>query len=135
MAERIGTVTDVPGQGARTPAEYRRIQGLRVSVRSRVPGLQSLRVYENDAPVLAYITLGIWRMRCVCGEAPSTHPDWRLACCAGCGAIYANVVFPSDRAELEAVLLKRPRVRDRNWLAGWSVADLVAQNVAHGDPA
>jgi hypothetical protein len=138
VIDRIGTVTDVPGQGARTADEYRAIHAARVATRRRkIRGLAGLHVYETNVPVEAYVTMGIWRMRCVCGEAPSTHPTMRLACCAGCGAIYVNVIFPSDeeRAAIEAVLVKRRRVRDRNWLRDWSVEDLIAQNIAHGDPA
>lgn len=82
----------------------------------------------------AYIGAGAWRVRCACGEAPPTHPDWRLACCSGCGAIYEDVIFPKTAAAIEVILLKRPQPIQRNWRAPETVADLVAQNKAHGDP-
>lgn len=136
VSDRIVTVTDVPGQGARTPEEYRAIHARRVAQRRQIPGLQSLQAYETDRPIAAYVTKGVWRTRCVCGEAPSTHPAWALACCAGCGAIHTAVVFPPEdiRAAIETVLLKRPRVSDRNWTPPWTPDDLTAQNLAHGDP-
>lgn len=120
----------VPGIKARTPDEYRALQ------------VRYLRMSGNTEPpwlfigeMRAHVGAGAWRVLCRCGEAPPADPEWRLACCSGCGAIYEGVLFPEDIAAIEAVLLKRPNHVHRNWRAGETVESLTAENVAHGDPA
>lgn len=44
------------------------------------------------------------------------------------------VVYPPDRFKGEAVLRKRPSIANMNWTTDESVADLIAQNIEHGDP-
>jgi len=74
---------------------------------------------------------GYWVVMCVCGNAPSAHPDWHLACCFECGAIYRYLDVPIDRAEIESVLVRRPMAH-RHWVVGETVADLARENAAHG---
>lgn len=119
----------LPGIGVRTPGEYRAMQVryLRRSGNTTGPWL-------HVGAVHAHVGAGAWRVRCRCGEAPPADPEWQLACCSGCGAIYECVVFPDDRLAIEAVLVKRPNHVHRNWLRGETVATLTAENIAHGDP-
>lgn len=42
------------------------------------------------------------------------------------------VVWPTDRVEIERILMDRPDPNNRNWFPGESIYDLVAENVRHG---
>lgn len=63
-------------------------------------------------PVLARVDFGRWIADCECGSANYVEPSEPVYYCATCGnAIYGGVwrevIFPDDRAEIEAELLKR----------------------------
>ncbi len=79
-----------------------------------------------------FISIGQWKMRCACNNAPSVSLEWDLACCLECGAIYRNLPIPSERVRIELVLLARGR-RGRNWEHRETLSDLVVQNIEHGD--
>jgi hypothetical protein len=122
--------------GVRTPAEYRKRQAAILAHNRAVAPAKTHGVpWETDEPIAAHIGVSAWRVRCTCGEAPPADPEWQLACCAGCGAIYTKVVFPERREEIEAVLVKRAKFTDRNWKQPWTVEDLQQQNVEHGEAA
>lgn len=89
---------------------------------------------ELSAPIDAYIGAGAWRIRCRCGEATHADPDWRTACCFGCGAIYTAVVFPDDWRAIEELLCKRPVQVQRNWLMPETLDSLREEQIGHGDP-
>ena len=74
-------------------------------------------------------------MRCVCGDCATVHPVWRLACCCFCGAIYRDLEIPDNANAIAAVLLKRANPSTRNWRRPETVADLQAENIAHGEEA
>jgi hypothetical protein len=60
-------------------------------------------------------------------------PEWRgLACCYECGAIYERLELPAKADEIERLLVARPDLQTRNWRQGETVADLHAENRAHG---
>lgn len=82
----------------------------------------------------AYIGGGVWRVKCPCGERTHADPDWKLACCFGCGRIHADLVFPEDRERIEKLLVLRPTIAERNWAQPETYEDLVAEQIAHGDP-
>ena len=67
-------------------------------------------------------------------DPQSVDPDWRLACCLECGAVYEGAVLllPSDRPAIVAALVQRPQAATRAWIAPQSAADLLAENVAQG---
>jgi len=92
-----------------------------------------------DTPVgsvQAYVNHGRWVADCpmlACYGArmvSDTHPMQ----CGSCGGGPYRVLFPQQRAAIEAVLLKRPDDRNQNW-AGETLAALRAENRAHGVPA
>lgn len=120
----------LPGIGVRSPDEYRALQRRYL----RRSGL-TVEPWLHIGEVRAHVGAGAWRVRCVCGEAPPADPDWRLACCSGCGAVYEDVAFPDDREDIEAVLLKRRNHVTRNWQHGETVEELRRENLAHGEPA
>ena len=100
-------------------------------------------------PLLARVNHGIWIASCSCGvpRLPGVPTpgmivflDVLLGWCVRCGNQawgrgWRRVVAPppEERQRIEAVLLLRPNVEDRNWESTETVADLIAQNLAHGD--
>lgn len=71
---------------------------------------------------------------CSCGEHPIYSPEWQVACCFNCGAMYDGVPPPQDLQEIERILLLRPRMKNRNWDSSETVAMLLDENLQHGDP-
>ncbi len=123
-------------QGVKT-ADYLRVQADYLA-RNRAAGVDDARPHEateqeRAAASVPYIGLGQWVMDCACRNAPSVSREWDLACCFECGAIYRNLEFPEDRAQIESVLTFRAR-RHRNWVPAETLAVVVAQNREKGDP-
>jgi hypothetical protein len=85
-----------------------------------------------------------------CPSAQVVHPDDRRFLCAGqdgCAnhpvdGAYVPVIFPRNRRQIEAVLVRRPSLATRNWLPpqvaerfgsySETVAMLRLENAAHG---
>jgi hypothetical protein len=99
------------------------------------------------APLVGRVNHGIWIASCACGARGAPTPGgvvfldqpviWCLRCQnGGTGRGWRSVTVPPDeeRRRIEAILLCRPNVEDRNWEPGETIADLLAQNAAHGDP-
>lgn len=98
-------------------------------------------------PLAACISAGYWIAVCPCGADGVPAPGgvvwldrpliWCIRCeNASAGGDWRRVAGPAaeDRAAIEAVLICRPDPLTRNWAPGESVADLIAENVAHGVP-
>lgn len=79
-----------------------------------------------------YVAMGKWLIRCVCGNAPSVDPSWRLACCIECGAVFEGLDVPAEYEAIEAVLLERPVIGTQAMHAGETLEQLKAENRAHG---
>lgn len=89
--------------------------------------------YPATRPLVGRIDAGRWLGDCACGDAPVIDPEWGLACCLTCGAVYTTtIVLPSNGAALEAALVARPAMATRFWVPGETVADLQAENAARG---
>jgi len=73
-----------------------------------------------------------WQLVCPCGNYPSYDPTWQLACCYSCGAIYRQPP-PAEWELVQQVLIQRKKHHQRHWLVGETLADLIAENLAHGD--
>lgn len=86
---------------------------------------------ESALPLVARVDFGRWLGDCPCGDAPVIDPDWSLACCLSCGAIYRTIVLPKGAADIETALLARPYPLNRFWFPSETVADLQAENAAH----
>ena len=104
--------------------------------RRRYPGLVWPKAWRSVASVQPFVSAGSWKVVCLtagCGEHPLVVFEWcGLSICFNCGATYEGVVAPQARADIERMLLARPSVATRNWLPSESVADLIAENRAHG---
>lgn len=104
-------------------------------------------VVETAAPLVARVNHGRWIASCSCGARKLPSPgclvflDNLLGWCLRCGnqawgGGWRRVVAPDadERARIEAVLECRPNVEDRNWEVTETLDDLIADNIAHGDP-
>lgn len=84
------------------------------------------------AKLKARVDAGRWIVDCDCGAGNSTHPEWGIALCYGCGAVREKVKFPKEWKGVEKELLRRPETVTRNWLSGETVAALKRENAEHG---
>jgi len=81
--------------------------------------------------VVARVNHGRWIADCPnCNAGIALHPEWDRARCFGCGAIYRNLTWPAHPRLIARVLRARV-IRHQNWEPGETVADLIAENVAH----
>jgi hypothetical protein len=91
---------------------------------------------SKDYTVDAKINHGRWIAECpVCHSAQVTSPDDKRFFCIQCENVsasgkWATVKWPSapQVGMIEELLLVRPDVKTRNWIAGESVADLRKEN-------
>jgi hypothetical protein len=126
-------MTPLHVHGVRTAAEYRAKQRAYISNgRTQAPALNWRDPWLSTETTDVIILAGKWLCWCTCGNYPSVHPDWRLACCFECGAVYENLSVPADAAAIAAVLAKRPRVANRAWVPPQSLDELRDENRARG---
>lgn len=95
-------------------------------------GLRSIQIHQSDAPQIARVNHGAWVFDCDCGAGVGADPEFTASYCHGCGAIHTNVVFPENRAEIEACMLARPKTANRNWDPEESIDDALHDNHRHG---
>jgi len=72
-------------------------------------GLPTISDWTPTETVEAYINDGRWIAECPhhCGGAELVDPDWPFfVCSAGCGGGPYEVVFPKQRAKVEAAYIK-----------------------------
>lgn len=126
-------MTPLHVHGVRSPAEYRQKQRMYIaSARMQAPGLRWRDPWLSLEHPDVLIAAGKWLVWCECGNYPSVHPEWRLACCFECGAIYEDLVVPPEAIEIARVLSRRPKIQNRAWLAPQTLDDVRAENVEHG---
>lgn len=99
------------------------------------------------SPLVARINHGAWIVSCPCDAEGEPAPGMMLwlsvpwAWCVRCrnasaGGKWRPVTVPprDELAAIERVLAERHAPISRNWLPGETVAHLVAENTANGDP-
>ena len=91
----------------------------------------------NGMTVQAKINHSRWVVDCpYCPESLPAQPGLPMYCpncgCVENGGFALTVVFPEEREQIEAVLLKRPLPQNRNWEPGEDMALLLAENVMAG---
>ena len=122
--------------GVNTEADYRRAHRDAIARgRARYPNLEWPEPWLALFAPSAFVAGGMWQLRCAtvgCTNCPSVSPEWRLALCWDCGAVYERVPLPVDIEAIERVLMRRPDVSSRNWLPTETVEDLVRENAEHG---
>lgn len=91
------------------------------------------RTWYSDERLHARVNHGRWIADCAaCKSGMLTHPEWRLACCGECGAIYSRITFPVMASAIEHVLCRRPQRSTQNWFPTETVNDLLRENREHG---
>jgi len=119
--------------GARSREEYLDKQRMHLTALERAyPHHGARPVWHVVGQVNARISGGRWIVDCPCANCPSASPEWNLAACFECGAVYEDVVFPADRERVEAMLVARPQPQNRHWFPHETLDDLARENVAHG---
>ena len=100
--------------------------------------LQALNAETHESVVAhASVNYGRWLVRCPwCKSAQyASTEDQRFFCveCANAvvGGRWVRVVWPENRAEIEAVLCRRPARENRNWELGEAVQHLELENRQH----
>ena len=94
------------------------------------------KAIRNDYPtpdggvVYAYVNHDRWVADCACKGAELVDPDEPVMLCGSCGAS-STVVFPADADRMVEALNQRP-VENRNFWAGQTLDDLVAENIDNG---
>lgn len=92
--------------------------------------------------VKARILYGRWMVDCPrCNGANDVipgEPIYLCSCCMWPGVFrpgseyvaphFAEVIFPENREAIEAILLKRPAIANRNWYPGESIEQLEKEN-------
>lgn len=104
------------------------------------------KLIERTERPAAYVSDGRWVMDCLaCGNGPSAHPEWGIAVCCECGAVY-KPTFPKDWSSAERVLLARDLPAQRHFFPDVTVAtskglakaetvgDLIRENAERGVP-
>jgi hypothetical protein len=128
---RIGRPQE--GHNVTTPEQYRQYQARLIEHNiERHPYMAWVRPYDAIGVVVApRIDAGRWIVLCgVCSNAPLYDPDWKLACCCECGAVYAGVDPPEDWEAIETLLMARDTLAARRWYTGITLAQLTAENAA-----
>jgi hypothetical protein len=126
-------LTPLHVHGARTADEYRAMQRRAITNgKTQRPALGWREPWVAPGAREAFVSGGKWIVACDCGNGPSADRTWQLACCFECGAVYEVVVFPDDVAEIERLLLARPKVGTRHWRQTETTADLARENAQHG---
>ena len=126
-------MTPVHVHGIRTAEEYRALQRRHLhQVRMARPAwnVPDPQLATEHPPVI--VSGGKWLIVCPCGNGPSVHPEWALALCFDCGKVYEGLTMPEDAAGIEAALMQRPHLWQRQWAPGETVGDLLAENAALG---
>lgn len=119
--------------GVRSDAEWAAKQQAFMA-RSVAAGLsEATELFDVDAPVVAFIHTGCWSAECPCGNGLRVEPEWRIARCFACGAVYRHVVLPTadERLNIEHVLRARPHRQHMNWLPGETCLALALENAQH----
>lgn len=133
--------------GVNTAADYREQQQAAIDRgRAKYPNLEWPAPWRVEGlfPVV-YVAGGMLQIRCAtpgCGNCPSVSPEWRLALCWDCGAVYESLEIPADLDRAEQVLLCRPVLGTRNWriasdgtlLPDETVDALITHNLEAGNP-
>lgn len=117
-----------------SPETYLSQQFMAITSRIQTfPNLRHTKPYVYVGQVMLVVHHSTWQLQCMCGNYPVYDPEWELAACYSCGAIFHQAP-PGDWKEIQRVLINRPELATRNMLAGQTLKELRAENREHGDP-
>lgn len=112
------------GKRVQTSEEYRMWQANLVFIRGG-------DTWNSTGAVDAIVNHGRWIAICRwCGTGMFTRPDWGVAYCAECGAIYDKgmVRFKNDASKIAELLCLRIKREEQNWDSSQSLAELIDEN-------
>lgn len=120
MAMELTRIGDpLEAHNARTPEDYHMRQAAFLAALQQArPYLTWPTPHPATQPPAAgpLVEWGRWKIACgACANWPSYAPAWQLACCFECGAIYDGLAVAGDVLAIEADLLARPTMAERNW--------------------
>ncbi len=119
--------------GVSSDAEYAALQRSRMmQLQAARPSSRTVEPWDSTDVAPARITGGKWVVDCACGNAPSASPEWNVARCLECGAVFRNIEWPADALAIERVLLLRKSSTNRSWRSHESVEDLRRENLERG---
>lgn len=98
---------------------------------------QELPKAQSSKALLVVVNHARWIVRCPCGGAQiASRSDRRFFCVdclnAWCGSKWVRVRWPDEADDIHAALARRVDPETRNWEPHETVADLEAENAAHG---
>lgn len=97
-------------------------------------GITVVPKIDESRPVQAYINHGRWIAMCECGGAEIVWAEGLFMCQSCWNSAHKHnfrtVEFPVKRAEIEAILERRPLL-NRNWLLGEAISQLEKENKEH----
>jgi hypothetical protein len=118
--------------GVRTPLEYERLHQQAMGAHRRaLPDVTFPDPWSAPNGATAWIAGGKWIVTCECGNAASASPEWDVARCLECGAVYKNIAWPADAPLIENALLVRS-ANQRAWKTSQTVDDLKTENFNNG---
>jgi len=89
-------------------------------------------IHEDATPIVAEVNDNRWTVMCGCGSGNAVDVPSATARCGSCGAFHSHVILPANRAEIEGILVRRPRSENRNWKPTEPADSLRAENIQHG---
>ena len=109
--------TPLHAHAVRTPEAYLAAHATFIAaLRAHLPDDRTWRdpwPAPDGAPPI--VSGGRWLVLCDCANGCSASPEWDLACCFECGAIYRRLAWPENREAIEAALLAVP-MSARHWM-------------------
>lgn len=127
----ITNILTAEQHNARSPRELRERHEHFLRLRKQKRGVDTVP-HDVAEPISARVNHGQWVLMCSCGAGVLTHPAWRVGRCFSCGAVYTDVVFPDDVAAVEAALVRRPLMENRNWVPGETAEGLQQESLDNG---
>ena len=99
--------------------------------------IETVKKKPIGKPVYAVVNHSRWIAHCdYCGSAAAVNPGGGFFCLTCINHKNNNrsrpVVFPENYKAIEAELIKREFPRNRNWLIGEPITNLIIENVAGG---
>ena len=118
--------------GVLTAEEYEKIHKAHMQTLQRArPALQFPDPHDAESGAVVHVSGGKWVVYCECNNAPSAHPEWGVARCLDCGAVYRELKWPEHLKELQALLVQRPTI-NRHWTPAETLEDVRDENKRRG---
>ncbi len=109
--------------------------------KSGLGSLPKVDIKNMGPSAIARVDQGYWLVDCdACASATVVDDEDLFVICPRCGSggRWREVIMPTERVEIEEILLMRPGFRDANlnrfWFPGEIVDQLAEENLVNGSP-